>query len=128
MKAPPATIPPVFDLFGQEIKRGNFVVYSVTAGTSAETVIGLVTGFGWSKPSYSHHKPRVLVQYRQATPTRYDKSDDPDIFQYAKPCGKVVQLEVVTKRLASSSDHSRFVVIPEDSLPRDLAAFMRAKA
>ena len=128
MKTPPAPIPPVFDLLGQEIKEGSFVVYSVASGrSSADTVIGMITGFGWSKPKYSHQKPQILARFRQANPTSYTCTND-TVFEYAKPCGKQVKLRVAMNRMSSTGDLNRFVVTPEDSLPRDFAAFMRARA
>lgn len=128
MKAPPAPVPPVFDLLGQEIKEGTFVVYSAPSSTSCDTMIGLVVGFAWTKPEkWRETKPKVLVRFRQVD-SRLHWDDSRDKFNFFLPDGSEREMTVNTKRLSSSSEHERFVVIPEDSLPRDFAAFMRAKA
>lgn len=125
----PAQIPPVFDLLGQEIKEGSFVVYSSISGTKSDTTIGLVVGFAWTKPEeWRGEKPRVLVRFRQVGPRKRYWNRGEEKFEFGLPDGTMRELTIQSKRLSSSSDHERFVVVSGWSLPRDLAAFMRARA
>lgn len=128
MKTPPVPIPPVYDLLGQEIKEGTFVVYSAPSSTSCDIMVGLVVGFAWTKSEkWRETKPKVLVRFRQAN-SRWHWDDSGNTFDFFLPDGSDRKLVVNTKRLSSSSDHERFVVIPEGSLSRDFAAFTRARA